>query len=93
MTNTLTNTESVAQDSSEPTNDAIAPSRMNGNRIVQFEAPTKRMISVSFFRVAALMRIVVAVSMMATTTMPPASTTVTTVARFNNDYTDAKFCC
>ena len=50
------------------------------------------MISVSFFREAALSRIVVPVSRMATTTITAASTTVTTVARLSTAKIGSKIC-
>ena len=90
MINTFTNADKVTQESKEPTIDAIAPSRMNGSRMVQFEAPTKRMISVSVRRDAADMRIVVPVSIMATTTITAANAAVAMVARFSTANTGSK---
>lgn len=92
MINTFTNADKVTQESKEPTIDAIAPSRMNGSRMVQFEAPTKRMISVSVRRDAADMRIVVPVSIMATTTITAANAAVAMVARFSTANTGSKIC-
>lgn len=88
--NSFTMALNVPQASSEPISDANTPSNTNGRRMVQFEAPTSRMISVSFLREAALMRIVVPVSMMATRIITPASATVTAVARFSTEKTGSK---
>ena len=87
---TFTTALSAAQDKSDPRNEAQTPSNMNGNRIVQFEAPTSRIISVSFLRDAALIRIVVPVSMIATTIITAAITSVTTVALFNAENMGSK---
>ena len=85
-----TETESIRHESTEPISEAMAPSRMNGRRIVQFEAPTYLMISVSVRLDAADIRMVVPVSRMATTTITPASTAVTAVARLSTANTGSK---
>ena len=58
--------------------------------MVQFEAPTSRMISVSFLREAALMRIVVPSQHDGHQDHTPASATVTAVARFSTEKTGSK---
>ena len=88
--NTFTMPLNAPAASNDPRNEANTPSSTNGNRIVQLEAPTNRMISVSFLREAALIRIVVPVSMMATTIITAASTMVTAVARFSTENTGSK---
>ena len=88
--NTFTMAESIRHESTEPISEAMVPSRMNGRRIVQFEAPTYLMISVSVRLDAADMRMVVPVSRMATTTITPASTAVTAVARLSTANTGSK---
>ena len=90
--NTCTITDNITQESIEPIPEAMAPSKMKGRRIVQFEAPTYRMISVSVRLDAADMRIVVPVSRMATNTITPARTAVTAVARFRMANTGSKIC-
>jgi len=65
---------------------------MNGRRMVQLEAPTKRMISVSSLRDAADIRIVVPVSMIAAITMMTAKPPVATVARLSMANTGSKIC-